>query len=206
VEVRLNAKIREVTADEVLLESGEELPSDITIWAAGITAPPVIGQWGLPQGRGGRIEVGPDLRVRGLPNVFATGDIALVEDQPLPQLAPPAIQGGRHAARQIRRLIAGQPTEPFSYHDKGIMATIGRRSAVVQFPRGLRVRGTPAWLAWLALHLVELLGNRNRLSALLNLAYRYLSWGRGGGIIVGDDPPAIEIAGPLQLTGAKPPS
>jgi NADH dehydrogenase len=96
---------------------------------------------------------------------------------------------GRHAAAQIVALAGGQPTVPFSYHDKGIMATIGRRSAVVQLPRRIRVRGTLAWLAWLGLHLVTLLGNRNRISALVNLTYRYLTWGHGGGVILGDDPP-----------------
>lgn len=204
VEVRLSAEIREVTPDEVRLADGEDLPSDITVWAAGVAAPAAIGRWGLPQGRGGRIRVGPDLAVTGLPGVFAAGDIAAADDQPLPQLAPPAIQGGRHVARQIRRLIGGQPTVPFRYRDKGIMATIGRRSAVVELPPGLRFRGTLAWLSWVALHVVQLLGNRNRLSALLNLAYRYVSWGHGAGIIVGDDPAALETAGPLQLTGAAP--
>ena len=116
------------------------------------------------------------------------GDIALVDGLPLPQLAQPAIQAGRHAARQVERLVKGRPPATFAYHDKGIMATVGRRSAVVQLPHGLRVRGTLAWLAWLGLHLVTLLGGRNRLSALLNLSWRYVSWGRGGGVIVGDDP------------------
>jgi NADH dehydrogenase len=97
---------------------------------------------------------------------------------------------GRHAAEQIRRLEAGQGTVAFRYHDKGTMATIGSRSAVVQLGHGIRFRGTIAWLAWLALHLVTLLGGRNRINALINLSYRYLSWRRGGGIIVGDDPPA----------------
>jgi NADH:ubiquinone reductase (H+-translocating) len=186
VEVRLNAKIREVTADEVLLDSGEELPSDITVWAAGITAPPVIGHWGLPQGRGGRIEVGPDLRVRGLPNVFAAGDIALVDDQPLPQLAQPAIQGGRHAARQIRRLIAGQRTEPLRYHDKGIMATIGFSDAIAELPRGIKFKGVIAWLSWIGLHVVTLIGNRNRFATMVNLSVRYFTWPRSLNIVVGD--------------------
>jgi NADH dehydrogenase len=88
----------------------------------------------------------------------------------------------------VERLVKGQPTVPLAYHDKGIMATVGRRSAVVQLPHGVRVRGTLAWLAWLGLHLVTLLGGRNRLSALINLSWRYVSWGHGGGVIVGDDP------------------
>jgi NADH dehydrogenase len=92
---------------------------------------------------------------------------------------------GRHAAGQVAALAAGQPTAAFSYHDKGIMATIGRRSAVVQLPPGIRVRGTLAWLAWLALHLVTLLGNRN-------LTYRYLTWAHGDGMVAGDDPPLPE--------------
>jgi NADH:ubiquinone reductase (H+-translocating) len=190
VEVRLSTKIREVTPDGVLVDNGEDVPSDVTIWAAGVAAPEEASRWGLPQGRGGRILTGPDLRVHGQDRVFAAGDIALVDGLPLPQLAQPAIQAGRHAARQVGRLATGRPAVPFAYHDKGIMATIGRRSAVVQLPRGLRVRGTLAWLAWLGLHLVTLLGGRNRLSALVNLSWRYVSWGHGGGVIVGDDPPA----------------
>jgi NADH dehydrogenase len=87
---------------------------------------------------------------------------------------------------------------PFRYRDKGIMATIGYRSAVVQLPRHVRIHGTLAWLAWLGLHLFYLLGGRNRMSALLNLSYRYLIWGHGGGVIVGDDPPAALPGGPPQ--------
>jgi len=188
VDVLTSTAIQEVRSDRVILADGTELPSDVTVWAAGVTGPAELAGWGLPRGPGGRILVGPDLRVRGQDRIFALGDVALIEDQPLPQLAQPALQTGRHAARQIRRLAAGQPTAAFQYHDKGIMATIGRRSAVVQLPRRIRIRGTLAWLAWLGLHLLTLLGNRNRMSALLNLSWRYLTWGHGGGVIVGDDP------------------
>src|SRR5580704_4885401 len=188
IEVRLNATIKEITADHVILADGEHLPSDVTVWAAGITGPAVIKDWGLPQGRGGRIEVGPDLRVSGHDRIFAIGDIALTSD-PLPQLAQPSLQMGRFAGEQIARLEAGKPTGTFAYHDKGIMATIGRRSAVVQLPYHVRIRGTLAWFAWLGLHIVTLLGNRNRISALINLSYRYLSWGRGGAVLMDSDPP-----------------
>jgi NADH:ubiquinone reductase (H+-translocating) len=99
---------------------------------------------------------------------------------------------GRFAAEQIARLEAGKPTGRFAYHDKGIMATIGRRSAVVQLPKGVRMRGTLAWFAWLGLHLFFLLGSRNRISALINLSYRYLSWGHGGAVLVDSDPPPAE--------------
>jgi NADH dehydrogenase len=173
----------------VILSDGQSLRSDLTVWAAGVSAPEAAADWGLPQGRNGRIVVGPDLRVKGRERIFAVGDIAVAEDDPAPQLAQPALQEGRHAGRQIARLAAGQPTTPFRYHDKGTMATIGRRSAVVQLPHGIRFGGTLAWLSWLALHIVELLGNRNRFSTLFNLSWRYLTWAHGGGLIVGDDPP-----------------
>jgi NADH:ubiquinone reductase (H+-translocating) len=204
VEVLLNTKIREVTENRVLLESGQNMPSDVTVWAAGVAAPGAVAGWGLPQGHGGRLLVGPGLRVKGQDRIFAAGDVALSEDQPLAQLAQPAIQMGRHAGKQIARAIAGRPAEAFRYHDKGIMATIGRRSAVVQLAHGPRFRGTIAWLAWLALHLVTLLGGRNRLSALLNLSYRYLMWGHAGGVIVGDDPPAAAPAAPLLQQPGSP--
>ena len=188
VDVRLSTEIGEVAPGRVVLADGETLPSDLTVWAAGVAAPAAAASWGLAQGKHGRLVVGPDLRVKGQERIFAVGDIAINPDDPAPQLAQPAIQMGRHAGRQIARLENGQPTEPFRYHDKGIMATIGRRSAVVELPKGPRIRGTLAWLAWLALHMVYLLGNRNRVSTLVNLSWRYLAWGHGGGVIVGDDP------------------
>jgi len=199
VAVRLGETITEVRSDRVVLASGEELPSDVTIWAAGVTVPAAVAGWGLPQGPGGRILAGPDLRVRGQQRIFAAGDLVLAGEQPLPQLAQPALQTGRHAARQAARLAAGQVAEPFRYHDRGIMATSGRRSAVVELPHQVRVRGTLAWLAWLGLHLITLLGNRNRLSALLNLSWRYLTWGHGGGVIVGDDPPPFLTDTPVPV-------
>ncbi len=196
VDVRLNTKISEVTANQVRLADGENLPSDITVWAAGVAAAPAVAGWGLPHGKNGRIVVGPDLRVQGQDRIFAVGDIAVNPDDPMPQLAQPAIQMGRHAAAQIVKLESkaedDRVTEPFKYHDKGTMATIGRRSAVVQLAGGLRLRGTLAWLAWFALHLVYLLGGRNRVSTLINLTYRYLSWGHGGAVIVGDEPSSTE--------------
>ncbi len=188
VDVQLNTRIGEVTPKQVRLVDGKNLDSDITVWTAGVAASQDVARWGLPQGKNGRIVVGPDLRVQGQDRIFAVGDIAINPDDPTPQLAQPAIQMGKHAAAQIVRLEGKDDTEPFKYHDKGTMATIGRRSAVVQLAHGLRLRGTLAWLAWFALHLVYLLGGRNRVSTLINLTYRYLFWGHGGGVIVGDDP------------------
>ena len=190
VEVRLGAAIAEIAPGKVILADGTALPSEITVWAAGVAAPATVGEWGLPQAGGGRLRTGPDLRVAGQGRIFAVGDIAMIDGRPLPQLAQPALQMGRHAADQIRRLRAGRPTVPFRYRGKGFMATIGYRSAVVEFPHHVRARGTPAWLAWLALHLITLLGGRNRISALVSLSWRYLTWRHGGGAVIGEALPS----------------
>ena len=192
VDIRLNTRIAEITDQQVLLADGDHLPSNLTVWAAGVGVAEAAAGWGLPQGRGGRLLVGPDLRVQGQDRIFAVGDIAANPDDPTPQLAQPALQMGRHAGAQIVRLQRQAPTEPFTYHDKGQMATIGRRSAVVQLARGLRLRGTLAWLSWLALHLFYLLGGRNRVSTMINLTYRYVAWGHGGAVIVGDEPEGLD--------------
>jgi len=202
VDIRLDTRILEVLPDRVVLGDGQSLPSDLTVWAAGVAAPRPVAGWNLPQGPGGRILIGPDLRVQGEDRIFAIGDIAIYPDEPSPQLAQPALQEGRHAAAQVVRLLHGEPTEPFSYHDKGIMATIGRKSAVVQLGRGGRITGTLAWLVWLALHLLYLLGGRNRVSTLINLSWRYIAWGHGGGVIVGDEPPeTLQIEGGGRAVG-----
>jgi NADH:ubiquinone reductase (H+-translocating) len=200
IDIRVNTTIREVTRDHVLLADGTSLRSDLTVWTGGVAAAESVTAWGLPQGKNGRLLVRPDLRVQGNDRIFAAGDIALGEDNPSPQLAQPAIQEGRHAAEQIIHLMRGEPTEPFRYHDKGTMATIGRRSAVVQLAHGTRITGTLAWLAWLGLHLFYLLGNRNRIATLINLSWRYIAWGHGGGVIVGDEP--TEPLPGDELTGA----
>jgi NADH:ubiquinone reductase (H+-translocating) len=184
VEVWPNTSVSRVESNLVTFEDGRTVEASLIVWAAGVAAK----NWGLPQGRGGRIAVRDDLRVFGHDHVFAIGDVAITSDDPLPQLAQPAIQSGRHAGLQIRRLIEGRETERLHYHDKGTMATIGRRAAVVQLPGDVRLTGTLAWLAWLALHIVTLLGGRNRVSALLNLSWRYVSWPSGNGVIVGDIP------------------
>ena len=188
VDIKLNTEIREVRPDCVILADGQELPTDLTVWAAGVAGPHSMTDWGLPLGKGGRLLVGSDLRVEGSDRIFAIGDIALNQQDPAPQLAQPAIQHGKHAAEQVAHLVKGEQTQPFRYHDRGTMATIGRRSAIVQLPQGVRFTGTLAWLAWLGLHLLYLLGGRNRVATLINLSWRYLSWGHGGGVIVGDEP------------------
>lgn len=185
VEVRLNTAISEVHPDRVDLKDGSSMPVDLVIWAAGVSGSPLLREWGLPIGRGGRIEVTEDLRVVGFENAFAIGDASLTVDNPLPQLAQPAIQTGKFAARQIARLHRGLDTQAFTYHNKGTMATIGRGAAVLQMPQGLKLRGVPAWLGWIFLHILYLLGGRNRAQTLLNLASRYLLPSRSN-TIVGD--------------------
>lgn len=189
VDIRTDTEILAVEPDQVKLGGDQILHSDLTVWAAGVAASEQVKGWGLPQGKHGRITVGRDLRVTGQDRIFAAGDIAIYDDNPSPQLAQPALQEGKHAAKQIERLLAGQDTQPFSYHDKGMMATIGRSAAIVQLANGIRMTGFLAWLAWLGLHLIYLLGFRNRIETMLNLSWRYIAWGHGGGVIVGDDPP-----------------
>jgi NADH dehydrogenase len=122
--------------------------------------------------------------------VFVIGDVAASPDQdgdPLAQVAPVAIQGGQHAARTIRARLEGRPAPVFRYRDKGSMATIGRNDAVAELPLGVRLTGPVGWLAWLGLHLVMLIGFRNRLNVLVNWAWNYLTYDRGARLIVGSD-------------------
>jgi NADH dehydrogenase len=121
--------------------------------------------------------------------VFVIGDLAGALDRhghPYPMLAQVAIQGGRRAARNIRRLQAGKPTRPFRYHNHGIMATVGRRFAVAELPGGLKFQGTLGWLSWLVVHLVFLIGFRNRLVVLINWSWNYLTWDRPTRVILDD--------------------
>lgn len=170
--------VARITDGVVELEGGERIEAGTIIWAAGVRAAPIAELLGVELGTGGRIVVGDDLSVPGHPDVFAIGDIAIDPDHPLPQVAQPAIQGGVHVARQIERRLSGQPTEPFHYTDKGSMATIGRNQAVAELPIGLKLRGRIGWLAWLGLHLVYLMGFRNRVNVVVNWAWNYLTYDR----------------------------
>ncbi|HEY8788294.1 MAG TPA: NAD(P)/FAD-dependent oxidoreductase [Actinopolymorphaceae bacterium] len=188
VEVRTDTAVKEVREDGVVIGDGTFLPANVVIWAAGVAIDTTLADWGLPRGRGGRVLVDENLEVEGLPGVYATGDVSIAKDpsEQVPQLAQPAIQTGRHSAIQIRRELIGQPKLPFHYKDKGTMATIGRRAAVADIAHGPRLTGTLAWLAWLGLHIVLLLGGRNRFAALVNLAARYAAWPRSMNPIIGD--------------------
>lgn len=186
VDVRVNTAISEVRPGEVVFKDGTVEPADLVVWAAGIGGHDLVKKWGMPQGRGGRILTEPTLQVLGHPDIFAIGDAAMIEQDPLPQLAQPAIQEGKLAAYNIRALDHGEPLKSFDYKDRGTMATIGRSSAVVELPGGVSVTGLPAWGMWVALHLAELLGGRNRIQALINLGFRYLLYPKSANAIVGD--------------------
>ena len=191
VEIRLSSSVVEVTAEGVRLDDDETIPCAAVVWAAGITvrgtvADAVAGA----QGDGGRLAVAPDLSLEGCACAWAVGDGAAVPTGRgaglCPQLAPVAIQSGRHCGRQILRVLDGQRTEPFRYRDKGVMATIGRNAAVAKLPGVPLVRGWLGWLAWMGLHLYFLVGFRNRLRVFINWTWRYLDWPSGPRLIMAD--------------------
>jgi NADH dehydrogenase len=187
VEIRTGVALRSLTAEQVELDTGESLPTRCLVWGAGVKANPLAEALGMPTGRGGRVTVEADLSLPGQPNAFLIGDmadIAAPDGSRLPQLAQVAIQGGKHASEQIVRTIERRPRTVFRYVDKGTMATIGRRAAVAEMAGGLELTGPLAWLAWLGLHLVYLLGVRNRVSVVVNWAWNYFTWDRGPRLIL----------------------
>ncbi len=187
VEVILSKAITRATDTHVFLSDGSSIPTRTLIWAAGIRAHPLADTLGTPQTHGGRLVVEPDLRLPGHPYAFAIGDIAASKDAQgnlHPQMAPVALQGGHHVARQIQRLLNHQPTEPFVYRHRGSMATIGRHAAVAELPGPIRSKGFIAWSMWLFLHLIELIGFRNRLNVLVNWAWNYFTYDRSARLIL----------------------
>ncbi len=180
VTVKLDAAVDRMYERDVHLKNGEILPAGTVIWAAGVAAPEKLSEVGVT-GPGRRLLVDDYLRVPGVDGVWAIGDSAAYDDDGtiLPMVAPVAMQMGRHVAKEIIESIDGVPLTPFSYTDKGQMATIGRRRAVAETPQGIRLHGTPAWLAWLALHVGYLAGGRNRVSVIADWGWNYLAWGIG---------------------------
>jgi NADH dehydrogenase len=186
VELRLGVGIERVRADEIDLSDGTTLRARTCVWAAGVRAHPIATALGVELARSGRIPVADDLSVVGCDDVFAIGDIAAVPDDegsPLPQVAQPAIQGGRHVAEQIERRLRDEPPLPFRYVDKGSMATIGRHSAVAELANGWRLSGFAGWISWLGLHLVYLMGFRNRLNVFVNWCWNYLTFDRASRLL-----------------------
>lgn len=199
VEVRLDTRVAAIRQGKVDLGQGEVVFAQNIIWAAGVAANPLGARLGAPTDRAGRVQVRPDLSLPGRPEVFVIGDLAAVSDargKPVPGVSPAAMQMARHTARSIREAIdSGErpgSRAPFRYRDKGTMATIGRSAAVAKIGP-LQFSGFAAWLAWLFVHLVFLIGFDNKLTVLTQWAWSYLTYKRGARIIV-DGRPA-EVAG-----------
>jgi NADH dehydrogenase len=180
VQVLLNSAVKELLDGKVILKDGTELPSQITIWAAGVKGSDAMKQLNLPV-EANRIAVEATMQVKNYPYLWALGDIAGAKGQdgsPLPMVAPVAIQQGKFIAKQIKKVIEGKKLDNFKYLDKGSMATIGRNKAVVQV-RWFKLAGPLAWLVWLWLHLFYLLGGRNKIGTLADWTWNYLTFDRG---------------------------
>jgi NADH dehydrogenase len=194
VQVRTATPVNNIRAGEVELAGGEILRAGNIVWAAGVAAVPLTRKLGVDPDKAGRVKVNPDLSVPGHPEIFAIGDLALVVEKngkPVPGICPAAMQMGRYVARVIENELnygASQPPRPpFKYWDRGTMATIGRSAAVAWIGR-MKISGYPAWLAWLFVHLIFLIGFRNRLAVLLQWTYSYFAYKRGARIIT--NPPS----------------
>jgi NADH:ubiquinone reductase (H+-translocating) len=188
VDVVLGEIVESIEPTRVTLKSGKVIEAHTLVWGAGLQANPIAGELGLELERGNRITAQPDLSIAGHPEVFAVGDIAWITDTKtddvLPQLGSVALQAGARAGENIARLAKGKETEPFSYHDKGTMATIGRGAAVVQLPHGRTMKGETAWLAWGAVHLALLSTGEDRAKALVNWTWSGFTHERAARITV----------------------
>jgi NADH:quinone reductase (non-electrogenic) len=191
VEVKTGAMVSSVSPTRVTLKDGEELTAHTLVWGAGLQGNALVQSLGLELERGNRIGVGPDLTIPEHPEVYVLGDIAAIVDakteQVLPQLGSVALQSGEHAGEQIARRIAGKETKPFKYKDKGTMAAIGRRAAVVQMLGGKTMTGTKAQFAWATVHLALLPTNEDRAKAVVDWAGATFTHQRAGRITVEKD-------------------
>jgi len=198
VDVRLQTRVLDVTSEGVQLPDGF-LPAKTVLWAAGVEAPPLSKTLGVETDRSGRIKVQPDLSIPNHPNAYVIGDLAwfpLPDGSSLPGLAPVAMQQGKHVAEVIGAGLDGQPKEPFKYLDKGIMATVGRASGIAQ-AGSLRLSGMLGWLAWLFIHILFLIGFRNRIIVLLQWTWAWFTYGRSARLITGTTP--VPLARPVVV-------
>ena len=191
VQVLTSTRVKDIRKGEVLLDNGAAIDAETILWAAGVMAHPLTTKLGVPLDRGGRVIVNPDLSVPGHPNVFVIGDMATVphkDGKPVPWVSPAAMQMARHVARIIEdelEYTPGPKERPaFKYWDKGTMATIGRSAAVALIGK-VKLSGYIAWLAWLFIHLIFLVGLRNKFIVLFNWTYSYFTYKRGARIITG---------------------
>jgi NADH dehydrogenase len=188
VEVRTSHMVNRVEPGAVWV-GDQRIPAAVILWAAGVAASPLGKKLGVPIDRAGRVLVQPDLSIPGHAEVFVIGDLAALPDENgklLPGVAQVAIQQGNWVAETIARDLENQPRRNFHYHDKGSLATIGRAAAVAQFP-GFAMSGYFAWLAWLFIHILFLIGFRNRLIVIIQWAWSYLTYDRGARLITGSD-------------------
>ncbi len=187
VEVRTGALVTEIRTDLVMI--GEErVGAENVFWAAGVAASPLGKRLGAETDRAGRVKVEPDGSLPGHPNVFVVGDLACMrrgDGAPVPGVAQGAIQSGKHVGRMIRADLDGKPRRPFRYFDKGDLATIGRAAAVARLG-ALRFSGLPAWLLWATVHILYLIGFRNRIIVMIEWAWSYATYQRGIRLITGD--------------------
>lgn len=185
VEVWTGMRVTDIDENGVTL-GGDRVNARTVIWAAGVQGSALAASLGRELTPTGKVRVRPDLSLEGADHVFVAGDLAALDQDgaPVPGVCPAAIQAGRHAAGNILRLVAGSPTQPFRYRDKGAFAVIGRGAAVGDL-FGWRLSGRPAWLAWLGIHIAFLIGFRNRLVVLIGWAYSYLTHRRGARLITG---------------------
>jgi NADH dehydrogenase len=184
-EVRTSTRVTGVDVDGVSLGS-ERIEAATVLWAAGVAASPVGRSLGAPLDRAGRVQVQADLSVAGHEEIFVIGDLAAFEQdgRPVPGVAPAAVQMGGHAAGNILRSLRAEPRAPFRYKDKGSLATIGRKAAVAVFAGGVKLSGFPAWVAWLGIHILFLIGFRNRLVVMMEWALAYLTYQRSARLIL----------------------
>lgn len=210
VEVSLGSRVEHID-DAGVAVSGKRIPARTVLWAAGVMSSPAARWLQAPADNSGRINVGPDLSVPGLPNVYAIGDTAASsawQGQPVPGLAPAAKQGGGYAASAILAAINGaRPPEPFRYRHLGSLATIGRKAAVADFGF-IKLWGAPAWWLWGLVHVGFLVGLRNRVSTMLNWFWAYLTYGGGIRLITGGNsvPECVRLPEPAVVPVAARPA
>jgi NADH dehydrogenase len=186
VEVMTGTAVTDIDKDHVHV--GERtIPASVVLWAAGVAASPLGKLLGVPQDRVGRVLVQPDLTIPGHPQVFVVGDMASIlqeNGKPVPGVASAAIQMGRYAAATIRGEIRGEARKPFRYHDKGSLATIGRSAAVADV-NGIKLKGFTAWITWLLVHVLFLIGFRSRIQVVWEWLWSYITFHRGSRILTG---------------------
>jgi NADH dehydrogenase len=201
VQLHFGAKVTGIDERRVHISGGEVIESANVLWTAGIEAVPLTRSLGVARDRAGRVVVEPDLTVPGRGEVMVLGDAAAVtnpDGTPVPGIAPAAIQMGAYAADRIGRLLRGEAApERFVYRDRGMMATIGRKAAVVVMGR-LQLTGVLAWVTWLFVHLVFLIGLRNKITVVTHWVWAYVTYQRGARIIFGrgGDEPRPAAPGP----------